>query len=193
MKLPEIQDANRYTGLYVIDFGDHSAVGFTAEEVAALLDSEANRGAKVYKIHKAYPDGRVELKGVRQETFQVEAGMFFYVRDEQAGQDDFNRLCAMAETTLAPARAKVQLGDDGSGGFVTALIYPAEMDDEFSLWLLDIGYRTEGAVEGGTNAVQRYYDGNWQILDRRQLWGQKSIESLQGQALHDAARKVFVR
>ena len=193
MKLPEIKEADRYVGLYVVDFGDHSAVGFTAEEASELLDSEAHRNAKVYKIYKAYPDGRLELKGVSHKTFQLEAGMFFHARDEQAAQADFDRLSALAETTLPPARTKVHLAADDNGGFVTALIYPAEYDDAFSRWLLDGRYRTEGAVEAGTNAVQRYYDAAWRILDKRQLWGQKSIESLQGQALHDAARKAVVR
>jgi len=193
MKLPEIKEASRYTGLYVIDFGDHSAVGFTAEEAAELLDSDAHRDAKVYQIYKAYPDGRLELKGVTRQTFDLEAGMFFYARNEQAGQADFDRLSALAETTLPPARAKVHLAADAQGGVVTALIYPAEYDDAFSRWLLDGHYRTEGAVEAGTGAVGRYYDAAWQILDQRQLWGQTSITSLRGQALQEAARKAVVR
>ncbi len=40
MKLPEVKNSERYVGLYVVDFGDHSAVGFTADEVAELLDSD---------------------------------------------------------------------------------------------------------------------------------------------------------
>ena len=32
MKLPEIRNGERYVGLYVVDFGDHSGVGFTADE-----------------------------------------------------------------------------------------------------------------------------------------------------------------
>ena len=180
-------------GLYVVDFGDHSAVGFTAEEVAELLDSEANRDVRIYKIYNATPDGRMELKGVAREVFGLEAGMFFYARDEQAGKADVERLCGLANTTPPPTRAKAHFASDNNGGFVTALIYPAEYDQEFSRWLLDGRYRTEGAIEAGPNAVQRYYDADWKILDQRQLWGQKSIESFQGQTLRDAARKAVVR
>lgn len=193
MKLPQVNHADRYIGLYVVDFGDHCAVGFTAEEVAELLDSDAGRDVQVYRIHNAYPDGRLELTGVRREIFELEAGMFFYARNEQAAADDFTRLCALAETTLPPARAKLHLSADRQGGFVTALIYPAEYDTAFSRWLLDIGYRTQGAVEGGTSAVQRYYDNQWQVLDRRQLWSQTGIDALHGQALHDAAKRAVVR
>jgi len=193
MKLPQVKQADRYIGLYVADFGDHCAVGFTAEEVAELLESDAGRDAQIYRIHNAYPDGRLELTGVRRELFELEAGMFFYARDEQAATDDFARLCGLADTTPPPSRAKVHLSAAEQGGFATALIYPAEYDPAFSRWLLDIGYRTQGAVEGGTSAVQRYYDGGWRILDRRQLWSQTGIDALHGQALQDAAKRAVVR
>lgn len=193
MKLPQVKQSDRYIGLYVVDFGDHCAVGFTAEEVAELLDSDAGGDVQVYRIHNAYPDGRLELTGVRREMFELEAGIFFYARDEQAAADDFARLCALAQKTLPPSRAKVHLSADPQGGFVTALIYPAEQDSAFSRWLLDIGYRTQGAVEGGTSAVQRYYDNPWRILDRRQLWAQTGIDALHGQALQNAAKRAVVR
>ena len=61
MKLPALTDPGRYTGLYIVDFGDQVAVGYTAPEVEVLLDHEAYRSCKVFKIHNAYPDGRMEL------------------------------------------------------------------------------------------------------------------------------------
>ena len=82
MKLPEMKNAEKYKGLYVVDFGDHSGVGFTAEEVAELLESEKFKDIKVYKIYRAYPDGKMELKGVPNSIFELEAGMFFYESDE---------------------------------------------------------------------------------------------------------------
>ena len=71
MRLPKVQNSEKYAGLYVFDFGGHTGVGFTAQEVAELLESEKYRDCKVYKIHRAYPDGRLELKGVRAEIFQL--------------------------------------------------------------------------------------------------------------------------
>jgi hypothetical protein len=40
MELPKLQKPDRYVGLYVFDFGGQVSVGFTAEEVAELLESE---------------------------------------------------------------------------------------------------------------------------------------------------------
>ena len=38
--MSEIKNAERYRGLYIVDFGDNTGVGFTAPEVAELLESE---------------------------------------------------------------------------------------------------------------------------------------------------------
>lgn len=192
MKLAEIKEPTKYIGLYVVDFGDHSGVGFTAEEVAELLDSERFADVHVYKIHRAYPDGKLELKGVRRETFGLESGMFFYAADEEIARDDFTRLAACSQEQPAPSRCKVHLAKTDDA-YLTAIIYPAEFEDEFGQWLLDSQYQTAGAVEGGTGAVGRYYDCNPQILERKQLWPQASLECLHGEALFEAAKRAVVR
>lgn len=193
MNLPIVQDPLRYTGLYVIDFGDHCGVGFTAEEVAEVLDSEKFRNAKAYKIRNAFPDGRMELIGVRREIFELETGMFFYAEDSERAEEDYERLIDLAIRHAPPARAKVHLTQVPDDRFVTAVIFPAEFDEEFSQWLLDGNYRTCGAVEGGIEATQRYYRLDPRILRRHQLWNSPSIESMTGSLLLEATNRVIVR
>jgi len=183
MKLPKLQKPEKYVGLYIFNFGDHVGVGFTAEEVTELLESEKYKHGKVYKIHKAYPDGKLELKGVPAQTFQLEAGMFFYSADAEAAKQDFKQLVNLAVKTSPPCRAKVHLAKYSGDKFVVALIYPAEYDDEVSSWLLDGEYKTSGAVEGGIGAVQRYYDYKPEILDRHQLFGKAGLISRTGEEL----------
>ena len=192
MKVPELEKPEKYVGLYIFDFGDHTGVGFTAEEVAELLESEKYKDGKVYKIHKAYPDGRLEIKGVPSETFQLEAGMFFYSGDIETARRDFNELVSLAVKTSPPCRAKVHLAKSGDESFVVALIYPAEYDGEFSSWLLDGRYRTGGAAEGGVGAIQRYYDQKTEILDRHQLFSKSETISRTGQELY-ASLKLAVQ
>jgi hypothetical protein len=192
MKLPKLQKPDKYVGLYIFDFGDHVGVGFTAEEVAELLESERHKDCKVYKIHRAYPDGKLELKGVLAERFQLEAGMFFYSNELATARQDFKQLFNLAVRSSPPCRAKLHLAKCADGKFVVALIYPAESDDEVSSWLLDGQYKTSGAAEGGTEAVQRYYDYKPDILERQQLFGQSKFEIRTGQELL-AALKVAVQ
>jgi hypothetical protein len=183
MKLPRLDKPDRYKGLYVFDFGDHAGVGFTAEEVAELLDSERYRHGKVYKIHRAYPDGRLELKGVPGERFQLEAGMFFSAREEATARADFKRLVQVAVQAGPPCRAKVHLAKYADDRYVVALVYPAEYDEEVGAWLLDAEYRTAGLAEGGTAAVERYYADGPEILERHQLFGTGQTISRTGEEL----------
>lgn len=193
MRLPKLDNAETYVGLYVFDFGDHAGVGFTAQEVAELLESERYKHGKVYKIHGAWPDGRIELKGVRNEIFQLEAGMFFYSRDLEVARHDYKNLTALAVRTAPPCRAKVHLAKYSEDKFVTALIYPAEHDDEVSRWLLDGDYKTAGAAEGGIGAVQRYYEAEPEILERHQLFAKTAIESRSGEELLAAVKLAVQR
>ncbi|HIJ71498.1 MAG TPA: hypothetical protein HPP87_09065 [Planctomycetes bacterium] len=183
MKLHKVQNPQKYVGLYVVDFGEHSGTGFTAQEVAELLESERFKHIKIYKIHNAYPDGRMELKGVPKQTFEIEKGMFFYSSDLESAQVNFKQLVNLAVKLAPPARAKVHLAGYGDDRFVTALIYPAEYDDQFSRWLIDGGYKTAGAAEGGIEVVQRYYDQRPQVLDRHQLFSQPAYQSRTGEQL----------
>jgi hypothetical protein len=183
MKLPELKNSEKYVGLYVFDFGDHCGVGFTAEEVAELFESEKYKNCKAYKIHKAYPDGKLELKGMRAEIFQLEAGMFFYSSDLKTAKRDFKGLVNLTVKTAPPCRAKVHLAKYNDNKFMAALIYPAEYDDQISTWLLDGGYKADGVAEAGIGAVQKYYDAELQILDRHQLFGKSEYQSRTGEEL----------
>ncbi|MBN2588597.1 MAG: hypothetical protein JXA96_01950 [Sedimentisphaerales bacterium] len=193
MKLPELEKPEKYVGLYIVDFGDYSSMGFTALEVAELLESEKYKDCKVYKIHRAYPDGQLEIKGVPSEKFQLEAGMFFYSTDMETSQRDFKALVKLSVESMPPSRAKLHLAKYSDDNFVTTIIYPAEFDDEFSSWLLDAQYKTSGPAEGGVEAVQRYYDQQPEILDRYQLFGQSEDISRTGQELLQNLRVAVQR
>jgi hypothetical protein len=193
MKLPELENPKEYIGLYVVDFGDYCSTGFTAAEVGELLESERFGEVKVYKIHNAYPDGKMELRGISSDIFQLEAGMFFYSAGLDPARKNFMKLVAIAENTPAPAKAKLHMAKYEEDRFVTALIYPAEYDDEFSRWLLDTGYRTKGEVCGGIDIVSRYYDAKPQILERKQLLPAAAIESKRGDQLIEATKLAVQR
>ena len=193
MKLPKIEKTERYQGLYVIDFGEHTGVGFTADEVAELLESERFAHVKVYKIHKAYPDSTMELKGVPLQTFQLESGLFFYAREEAEAQNDFKQLVHLAVSYAPPCRAKVHLARYADGRYVTALIYPAEYDDEVSTWLLEGHHESTGLAEGGVGIVQQYYDRKPDIIERHQLLGRTIHESRTGDALLVGLKQAMQR
>jgi hypothetical protein len=193
MKLPKLKNSDRYQGLYVFDFGDHAGVGFTAEEVAELLDSERYKEGKAYKIQRALPDGRLELRAVPAANFQLEAGMFFYATDEATARSDFKQLVNLAVRSLPPCRAKVQLARYAADKFVVAMVYPAEYDADVSAWLLEGDYRTSGPAEGGIGAVERYYVHGPEILETHQLFATEENVGRTGRELLEAVALAVQR
>jgi len=183
MNLPKLEKPQQYIGLYTIDFGDHSGTGFTADEVAELLESEKYRAVKVYKIYRANPDGTMEIKGVPNNTFQLESGLFFYTADMESSQRGYQELVRLAVTHQPPCRAKVHLAHWDDGQYVLGLIYPAEYEEEISAWLIQGQFKADGLAEGGVGVVQQYYDRSPEILERHQLFGQGQFESRTGDQL----------
>lgn len=181
MILPHVKDAQRLRGLYVYDFGPWTAVGYTAEEIAVLLEDEDHRGGKVYKIHRASPTGEMELRGVSPERFGLESGMFFYRSKLQPARADYEELRAAAETTPPPCRALLHLSDRsaraGSLRYLTALIFPAEYEDEIGAWLTAITFDGGDLAEGGISHVTNYYGEEKALLERQQLWSRPATPS----------------
>jgi len=176
----------------VFDFGDRAGVGFTAEEVAELLDSERYKEGKAYKIQRAFPDGRLELRAVPTANFQLEAGMFFSSTEEATARGDFKRLVNLAVRSTPPCRAKVQLARYADDKFV-AMVYPAERDADVSAWLLDGDYRTSGPAEGGIGAVERYYGDKPEILETHQLFETDQNVSRTGRELLESVALAVQR
>jgi len=172
MKLPELESAEKYAGLYVFDFGEQVAVGYTASEIAVLLESEKYADGKVYRIHRAQPDGTMELAGVSRERFQVEDGLFFYRADADGAKGDFDTLNGLAEQTPPPCRAKWQQAQlaGASHPELTALIFPAEFTHEMADWLGAVGFEGGDLVEGGPSQVTNYYEAQPTVMQRQQFW-----------------------
>jgi len=177
MKLPELQSPERYAGLYVFDFGDQVAVGYTADEIAVLLESEKYAQGKVYRIHRAAPDGTMELQGVPPETFKIEDGIFFYRTDPDKAAADFDTLCRIAKKTPPPCRMKAQRAKLETEGpqHATAVIFPAEFTHDVAAWLEKVGFEGGDTVEGGPSTVTTYYDAGPTVEKREQFWPADSI------------------
>lgn len=181
MRIPEVAEPHRFRGLYLVQHEDWSALGYTADEVAMLLESERYRQARIYRVHNALPDGRMELVGVSPDRFQLESGMFFYSDNAEQASCDYDELVAQAARTLPPVRAYVQLADRGEavdfGRYVIALVFPAEAEADIGSWLSQIGYEGGAIAEGGISYVTNYLEETKTILQRQQFWNTPAVPS----------------
>ncbi len=197
MKLSQTEQPQRYAGLFAVDFGDSTALGYTAQEVALLLESERYRDAKVYRVKRVSPDGQMELQAIANARFQLESGMFFLRSTLPEARADFECLRASAQADPPPTRAFVHLCErrvrGASPTYLTALIYPAECEDDLAAWLARLGYAGGDTVEGGISHVTNYYEDEKTILDRAQLWSQPAVPSRSLEQLHATASVALQR
>lgn len=119
--------------------------------------------------------------------------MFFYSDTVGQAGSDFDRLADLAARGGFPCRAKMHLAKYSKDKFATAVIYPAEYDDEVSRWLLDRDYRTAGAAEGGIAAVEKYYHSSIEVLRRHQLFGKSQWVSRSGTQLLAGVKQALQR
>ena len=172
MELPKLEAPEKYTGLYIFDFGEQVAVGYTAREIAVLLESDQYRNGKAYRIHRAAPDGTMEIKGVARERFAAEDGLFFYRESEGAAREDFDDLAALAGETPPPCRMKAVLAkiDGDPAQYVAAIIFPAEFTDDVADWLNEADYAGGDIAEGGISQVTQFNGPDVRTFETRQFW-----------------------
>jgi hypothetical protein len=197
MRLPALENSPGYCGLYVYDFGEWTAVGYTAEEIAVLLESQAYAGGKVYRIQRIQRDGSMELRGVSAERFRLESGMFFWRSSRESAEGDFNELFLAAQRTPPPCRAALQLaerlGAHEMYQFVAALIFPAEYEDDVANWLGQLGYRGGDLAEGGPSHVSNYYALQRRVLAEHQLWSAAPVRPRSAEEVLATVRKPVQR
>ena len=172
MTLPPLRDPPQYAGLYVFDFGDHVSVGYTADEIAILLDSGRFATGQAYRVHRAQSDGTIELLPVSREALAREDGLLFYRHLVRDARRDFDLLVGLADNEPPPCRAHAQLAKicTAGPGYLTALTFPAESAGRISVWLQRLKFEGGDFVRGGAAEMECYYGADPMIIDRRE-WG----------------------
>lgn len=164
---------NNARGKFIYELGGIKRYDCTAEEIAIWLEDPTQRGGAIYRVHRAYPDGRMEIKGISADRWELESGLFFYRENADSARIDFSILAHGGEVA-PPCRCFVHLAEravaDSISRYVTALIFPSEFEDDMADWLLKRDFAGGDFVEGGISQVTNYYADAKTLLDRAQLW-----------------------
>lgn len=169
MNLPRLDNAESYAGLFVADFGQTTAVGYTAEEVTMLAESGKFPAMKVYRIHRVGPEGQMELAGVRPERLTAESGTYFHSRDEQAARRDFAQIKALAEQSPPPCRARLVLVSLAKQEeFAAGLEYLAACESDIGRWLLEHSVQAGEYADGGPDRLS-YFRKQAAVLESAEL------------------------
>jgi hypothetical protein len=157
-KLPALRDPAKYAGLYIFDFGDHVAVGYTAEEIEILLTEAKFSQGEVYKIYRAHPDGTLDLCRVNPDSWASLTGILFYFDSEKKVFEALDELESASRIKQPPGEIEaivVTCEQNEDFPFALVLRYRSELDDAVAAWLIKIEYRAGENVEGGSSVITK--------------------------------------
>ncbi|MFA5864635.1 MAG: hypothetical protein WC975_08090 [Phycisphaerae bacterium] len=165
-KLPLLSDPVKYAGLYIFDFGDHVAVGYTAEEIEFLLADPKSAKGTVYKIYRAYPNGTLEIRGVNPLMWNLSTGLIFWFKDHPEAIEAYEKLKSLASDIGPPGDFDLFLVNKLENEFPYALVmrYIREIDDAIAAWLLKINYHAGQHVEAGTKLITQLLANSTELL-----------------------------
>lgn len=155
MKLPPIPNPQRYTGLFVYDFGDHVSVGYTAAEVRILRASSLHRTGQAFQIYRVDESGTIELRGILDDRLDAQEAVCFLRSDGVDARRDYDALINAAHAFPLGCECELQLGKlyDFEPPHVTAMVYFAGMSLVVSGWLSRRVPEAGDLVVGGTDAL----------------------------------------
>lgn len=155
--LPPISSPDQYADLFVIDFGDHVSVGFTAAEVELLRRVPDYSGLMAYQIYRVHEQGGFELRGVMTAALGQKEAICFLRESGADARSDFETIRRAAEQLLLPVEAELRLlrSYDFRPPDLTALIYPAHASHGISGWLQAAEIRAGDTVEAGPDVIRK--------------------------------------
>jgi hypothetical protein len=171
MKLPAVPNPQKYAGLYIYDFGTHTAIGYTAAEIRILRESAAFRNGTAYEIYRVSAGGAFELRGATDSRLTAREAVCFLRRHEAGARKDFDALRRTAEASPVPCAVQMQLATvkDFEPPHVTALLYAVAASAALSGWLEGCGLHAGDQVIGGTDVHHTFLAAEARRIDTCQL------------------------
>jgi hypothetical protein len=170
-KLPALSDPVKYTGLYIFDFGERVSVGYTAQEIEILLAESKYAGGGVYKIYRAFPDGKLEIRGVNPLTWSVSTGIVFWFEDYEETVKAFELLKVTALDSAEGLPGEFSLAIIRTPGleypFALIMRYLQELDEAIAAWLLKVKFQAGAFVEAGPRVITRVLTNSTELVCER--------------------------
>ncbi len=162
MRIPPLKSPERYVGLFVFDFGDHTSVGYTVEEIAILRRQPKYANGVAYSVQAADESGRMELCGLSAERLCTEEGLIHGYKETDAARLSYDCLQDLAEDHPLPARVRLELAEYHAhrAPHVVVLMYPAYAAGLIGDWLRRSGFDGGDVVTAGASEIASYRASN---------------------------------
>jgi len=171
MRLPPLSDPHRYAGLFVYDFGDHVSIGYTANEIRMLRETQRFRDGTAYEVYRVDECGAMELRGAGDERLAAIEAVCFQRHEGAAARRDYDGIRRAADRDPVAARVELQLARvyDFDPPDVTAVLYPVAASVVVSTWLQTHAAGLGDEIMAGEDAYIRFTQSSGMRVDSCQL------------------------
>ena len=158
MKLPALERPADYVGRCVFDFGDHTSVGYTVDEIEVLRRDPRFASGQAYVVHGVDDDGCMMLRGVSTESLRTEEAMVFGHDAAASARASYDGLKRCAEKDPLRCEVTMELADFPSHepSQVVVLIYKAVASQAVGAWLCSVAFDEGEGVSGGADVLAEY-------------------------------------
>ncbi|MBX3395335.1 MAG: hypothetical protein KF841_08200 [Phycisphaerae bacterium] len=153
-------------GRFVVRFRGATQQYLAAHEVLELLDQDAQAVQEIFRVHRAYPDGRLDLVGVAPVTFSDVDGILLLCETTLQARADYDALIAAAGRSPPPCRVEVRFAHTPhfDAPHVVALAFSAACGEGVAQWLAAVDFDSRSRVEASPSHRRRFESAVSQVI-----------------------------
>jgi len=171
LRLPPVPDPHRYAGLFVLEFVEHTSIGFTAGEIALLRGMDEYADCRFWQIYRVNESGGFELRALSEASLATREAWCIQRADAGQARQDFRRMIAAAteEPVTFPAEVHLARLYDFEPQNVTTILYEGPSAPLVSGWLASLNIEGNPPMQVGADARQRFLSANGIRMDSAML------------------------
>lgn len=171
LQLPPVPDPHRYAGLFVLEREDHTAVGYTAGEIALLRGTDEYAACRFWQIYRVHELGGFELRAMSEASLATQEAWCIQRKDAAEARRDFRSMVAAAEEEPVTFPAEVHLARlyDFEPQNVTTILYDGPAAPLVSGWLEHLNIEGNPPMQVGAEARDRFLSANGIRMDAATL------------------------
>lgn len=158
-------------GRFVIRLAGQTQTGLAAHQVLVLLKTPEGRDAEIFRIHRVFEDGKMELVGVSPGQFKQQNCLLIRKSDVRAARLDFDAIRDAAVRNAPPCRIELQLGHMKSADppHFVAMIFPNVCSDAVAAWKRALGRDVDDPIDADADALASMQSNDVQVVLRKVL------------------------
>lgn len=166
MRESELSGTTPQPGRFVVRLRGATQQYLAAHEALELLDQDAHAVLEIFRVHRAYPDGRLDLVGVTPAALREVDGMLLLCDNAGQARAEYDGLIAAALRSPPPCRIDMRFAHarDFDSSHVVAMTYSAACGEGVAQWLVAVGFDSGARMDASPSHRRRFESALSQVI-----------------------------